>query len=269
MAIKEEQKRELASCPFKCGMLETNLHFMECLQPQVLQIRRAKINNLRTRMEKYGLHEAIITCILWGLKWHSGKQIPTLPRLLNGAIENQIQLAIEDQASIGWENMRRGFISRRWSEAQQLFEENKKMQPKPWNTTIIKWILEYSWDMWMERIKALHGTNVKENREKRREKLGKEVEYLYLRVSKLPKPHNTDILQLFRMKEENRRKKGIIALESWIKMVTKVVRRAEESIQTLKQTGIDKWLNRIMTYQEVHGCSSVEGDSNKSNKTKP
>ena len=213
-------------------------------------------------MAKYGLHESIVTCLIWGLNWHTEKGIQSMPGVLKGSIEEKVTLAIKEQTDIGWKNVRRGFISKKWAEIQQEYDTSKKLQPKQWNTTIIQWLLEYSWEMWKERNQALHGTNMKETREKRLEQLRREVGYLYSRVANLPKPHSNDVKQMFKLKEENRKKKGVVALETWINIATKIVKVAEEAAPKLKQTELDEWLNRTMTYQEC-SCNPTEDSISK------
>ena len=202
-------------------------------------------------MEKYGLHESIRTYILWGLQWEESKTIPRWVGVANGNFENKIIAALQDQTHIGWKNLRRGFISRQWSEIQLEYNRMKKLQPKQWNITLIKWILEYSWGMWLERNQQLHGKNVTENREKRLEGLRVEVQHLYSRVKLLPQPYDTNVQQMFKLTEDKRKKKGFVALETWVNIATKVVEEAERNRSYIRQTGIDEWLNRTMTYQET------------------
>ena len=93
--------------------------------------------------------------------------------------------------------------------------------------TLTKWMLEFSWRMWNERKLALHGTNIKESQEKRLEELRKDVEYLYRQVQTLPQPHDADINHMFKLKEDKRKCKGVVALETWIKIITKIVEEVE------------------------------------------
>lgn len=70
--------------------------------------------------------------------------------------------------------------------------------------------------------------------------------------------------QIFRMREE-KRKKRVVALESWIKMEIKVVKATEKDKTHGRQLGLDEWLNRTMIYQELCKKFSKVGKQNNTN----
>ena len=43
----------------------------------------------------------------------------------------------------------------------------------------------------------------------------------------------------------------LVALETWTKLADQVVHVGEKKLKKQKENGLDKWLNREQTYQEV------------------
>ena len=77
------------------------------------------------------------------------------------------------------------------------------------------------------------------------------------------------MLQLFKLAEDKWKRKGVVALETWTGMAEKVVQRAEDKLEHTRKNGLDKWLNRELTYQSPVGDGTghhYEENQTKTNK---
>ena len=105
------------------------------------------------------------------------------------------------------------------------------------------------WKCWNEE---LHGQNVKEGREKKLQHYQSLVSLLYKHAINVACLCDNDVVQLFKLPEERQKKKGVVALEMWTGLAEKVLANTEEKLQKIKENGLDKWLNRELTYQATH-----------------
>ena len=123
--LEEENIKNESQCPFKCKSSETHMHYMECHSIESTKKREALLLNLQNVLKGAKTHEAITRLILWGLRWYSNKTVPTYV-LLSGTLNDTIQQAIIEQTEIGWDKVRRGFISTKWVQAQHIYLQNSK-----------------------------------------------------------------------------------------------------------------------------------------------
>ena len=254
--LMDEQIQHEASCPFQCGQQEYHMHYMECTHDTTKRIRSELVRKLQKSLEKSNVHDAIIRLLIWGVTWNEQKSTPTCA-LIEGELNNELQQAIIEQTEIGWQNIRRGFISRRWSRVQTIYTKNGQQKghlPRNWSKTLVSKILEVSWAMWTERNKALHVTNSKERKEKLRDKLIGRMEYLYKQSKILLSYNKEEIEYVFRVPLKKRKKHGIVAMEAWLKMATSVLEKAE----IRANSKLIKWLNREATYQEPQISEEIQ-----------
>ncbi len=80
--------------------------------------------------------------------------------------------AIKHQNIIGWENALRGYTSKYWMEAQRQDQHTMKDSKKkpPWNITLIRSIHNLHIKIWSDRNTHVHGTSIKENYQKLRQR---------------------------------------------------------------------------------------------------
>ena len=264
--LREDLIQLDCKCPFNCRLQETRMHFMECEAQAAKTKQESLLKNLKLKMERYKIHEAIITYLIWGLRWTDNKRDPVYVGLMNNDITRKIMTAVRQQTQIGWCNVRRGFISSSWAGIQYMVDKYNNNASKEWNKLFVKWMMDVSWEMWQWRNQALHGSNIKEGREKKLKNLQDIVSVLFQRAERVKCLQDEDVRQLFKLNEEKRKRKGVVALETWTDMAGKVVQRAEEKLEHTRKNGLDKWLNRELTYQS----SDVDGESHqyKENKNK-
>ena len=202
-------------------------------------------------MQRYDIHDSITSLFIWGLRWTDTKKSPDYIGIGNREINAGIEQAIQEQNKIGWNNVRRGFISVWWAETQYKVDKQQKRESKQWNKLFVTWITNVSWEMWKLRNEELHGQNVKEGREKKLQHYQSLVSILYKQAHKVACLMDNDVTQLFKLSEERQKKKGVVALETWTGLAEKVLAQAEEKLQKIQENGLDKWLNRELTYQAI------------------
>ena len=80
-------------------------------------------------------------------------------------LDHAVQQAVEDQQKTGWKNVRRGMLSKKWATAQHTYiEDTKATEQYAWGQQLVKTVLKYTWEMWMERNEKLHGVGKSEDR---------------------------------------------------------------------------------------------------------
>ena len=112
-------------------------------------------------------------------------------------------------------------------------------------------MLDTSWEMWLARNKALHGDTIHESRDKRIANLQDKVSLLYRRAHRLKQMNDKDVTIVFKLDEKKRKKKGVVALETWTELAEKVLNAAEERLERIRENGLTKWLNRETEYQDT------------------
>ena len=84
----------MASCPFKCGEKEDNIHYMLCTSATATNKRTQLLNKFRATLTRYDVHPAITPSLLiHGLVWVPGSKEPTCIKIgetsINVEIDNQ------------------------------------------------------------------------------------------------------------------------------------------------------------------------------------
>ena len=109
---------------------------------------------------------------------------------------------------------------------------------------------------------------MKESREKKLSTLKKLVDNLFQQERQVRIMNDSDVRKVFKLDKEKQKKKGVVSLETWTELAEKVLVVAERKLEQQQQNGLDKWLNRQLTYQEalVHHVQKKAISNN--NKTK-
>ena len=152
---------------------------MECDAQSAKTKQESVLKNLKLKMERYNIHDAIVTYLLWGLRWKDNKGEPVHVGFEHSAITQKIILALKEQTQIGWKNVRQGFISASWAEIQYMADKCNQRESKEWHKLLVKWMIDVSWEMWLCRNQAMHGSDIKEGRQKKLHNLQEMVSVLF------------------------------------------------------------------------------------------
>ena len=253
--IIEEGIRQEATCPFQCGDEESHLHFMVCRSSKAKKVRQQLLKDTLQKLLNIGVHETIARLLLQALTWKEGEEVPSFISV-GGILDTMIQTAIRQQSEIGWDRVKRGFISKAWTEAQEYYNNTCKGALKDWKSILVRWMIETSWKMWEERNKVIHGNTIEEARMNKIKVLQESILLLYRRARLSHRFMDERERRIFRMDVTKRVKGGVIALETWVKLATMVVEKVEERVEKRRPTQIEQWLNRMFSYQGWKSCDS-------------
>ena len=95
--------------------------------------------------------------MILGLTWDEGSNITPYTISLN-RIDPIITQAVCEQSSIGWNNIKRGLLSKKWAQAQRIhIDSTKSTSSYEWGQNLVSAVLTVSWDLWLARNEQLHG----------------------------------------------------------------------------------------------------------------
>ena len=113
-------ERDTHTCPMGCNEPETTLHDLRCpRQPGALR-PKSDIHAISSWLRCNSTAPPITLAIMKGMtNWTTSLPPPHFPPSTNNKMEHLINSAAEEQSIIGWEEVFKGRISSKWSEAQQ------------------------------------------------------------------------------------------------------------------------------------------------------
>ena len=105
-------RRDPTASPFcpACGCVETQLHFITCTHPSRLFLKRQLITQLRSSLSSIVTDPTLKSIFLF----HIDHLITNLP-LHPPSFPQPYHFLLHTQASLGWDNLLRGFLSPEWS----------------------------------------------------------------------------------------------------------------------------------------------------------
>lgn len=139
---------------------ETNNHLFRCRHPNACQAVREAVKAFTKGMQKAKTCPLIQRALKTILIADAQNVEPTMPNKFlssNGQYE-AVQWAFWHQLEIGIEHMKRGFISYKWQQAQNLFEKRTDVRHEntTWSKTFFKMIFTYHVSIWKDRCSHLH-----------------------------------------------------------------------------------------------------------------
>jgi hypothetical protein len=115
-AMKESED---VYCPFKCGSIETRMHYMTCSTPNMSQQRRQLRRNVLKRMALYGTSPMLVSILGSVFTDLDRDHIPTMrPEWTHMELTNDVAELLRTQTLIGWTALLQGFASLQWSNIQ-------------------------------------------------------------------------------------------------------------------------------------------------------
>ena len=199
------------------------MHFLCCSDAVLRQLNRKAWNKVISTIRSLRITRTISAAfynILDGLMLGSTPIRPEFPDDKIGAI---VQQAWDDQEAVGWVNVAKGRLCKRWGVAQELFYQmHPDLRHKRWCTSaqwmkrMVGALLDMSLQMWKNRCDCLHGQSKQEQIKKRKAKLQKRVEWWYRHRHIVPEAGQ----YLFRTQwEQLCRARSPYYLEKWLETV--------------------------------------------------
>jgi hypothetical protein len=174
--VNRYDKKYPASCPSCEEEIETQDHLHQCSHQSRQQWREQFQEKMKLKMEKYKTPEYIVNLWINGMKKGMGNEeepIGSTP---------ETQSIIEEQEKIGWEQMIKGRISKKWIKAQE--EEmgdnaTKRKNALTWATEMISLIFEQWLKLWKIRNEDRHGRDTATRKAAEREQAIRELSQMY------------------------------------------------------------------------------------------
>ena len=131
---------------------------------------------------------------------------------------------------LGEDMIERGFLSKRWKQAQQQWEDQQNDWNDKWEVKVVQSLLEYSYAIWKKRNDYLHRKTLKENRIHKRMILLEQTRLLYKRdrssLTMTERRH-------FSLPLQQRLKRGNHHLQTWIQLVELIFRNSNGEQQKI------------------------------------
>jgi len=113
-------ERDTQTCPMGCNETESTLHHLHCKRQPGALSPKSDLHTVRTWLRHNSTAPPITLGTMQGMtNWTSSLPPPHFPPSTNKKIELLINVATEEQSLIRWEEIFKGRLSSKWSEAQQ------------------------------------------------------------------------------------------------------------------------------------------------------
>ena len=237
-----EMISDLLQCPMQCGSPETNGHYLLCSSSPATVARATNVATFRSILVDAKTCPGIVTWLTMAL---NGQESDLTVHEGGGTYFDVIGAdLLESQTKVGWEALRRGFLSLQWRRLQAAYVQHELQSTvfdlDHWMTKIIQFIFQHGRAMWEVRNESLHGATPNDSRSLRLNLLRKRVRQLYHHEDRKYVPPS-DRKTYFGLPVHQRCKQGLYALTSWIQFVERRLHFHRE--EAMKRT-IHAWLER-------------------------
>ena len=156
-------------------------------------------------------------------------------RIYGDKLSSAIDSALQSQNALGWDKFLRGFISKDWGTAQELWYSTEQYDKRyfnrdRWTLHLQRGIHEFWFQLWDLRNKHIHGGTQQKDKKRRRHRLRARVRALYQQPRHILPVHERKI---FRVPLMIQLKRGNEQLSLWIK-------RCEMTFAFYKEKDIEK-----------------------------
>ena len=152
------------------------MHYLSCSDPVLRRLNRTSWNMVISTIRKLRTTQVISAAfynILEALMRDETPRPPTFPETTIGGIAKQ---AWKEQEALGWINVAKGRLCKKWGEAQGEFYRlhpelrlRKWCSSFTWTKKMMAALLTMSLQMWKDRCECLHGRTGKEKNGKAEE----------------------------------------------------------------------------------------------------
>jgi len=208
-------------CPYKCGMLETPLHYLHCISTNATQATGVLIQDIKTILQQehtaMPIYQAIVTHLIATLS-NTPPPAHITPTTLT-PLDTIIHDAVRAQDAIGWSHFLKGRISTHWSKAQDAYYtqrtdiDRRKYTILRWKKRLLHAVIGGCIKCWDKRNTELHGDQAPVCAHIRLQKLRVRVAKAYAN-DKLLVP--TKLGSLFHTPLKTRLQHRAVQLQKWL-----------------------------------------------------
>ena len=245
-----ELQGDLVTKCIHCGLYEGTAHLLRCVQ------RKEKIASLLDRFVNELTEHKSDPRIIRVLKYYVAKQIHCPTNMRKPNIKD-LETAINEQETIGWDRFVKGIWSSKWDELQTQYETRQKIKDSNWTRDIIIWLIETGYEKWTERNNAIHSAEVSTTTRAHEEAVA-QVSELYAR-------ENETTLQdrdIFETTLSTRLQQSTKALQTWYRhmkeKITNSILSQQERILR-QQPLIRDWIKMNSARIEAAATSQKDG----------
>ena len=220
---KEEQLLEVRKatlCPAGCGQLEQQHHYLVCTALKWTPIIEDEWKTLSSRLKSMKTSPTIISIIMHALTHKYDTTNTRWPPCASSS-DSIAYAASFQQQQIGWENMLKGRLSKKWTLAQTQYLLENGPFPKGtleiWKTAFLPTLVKFGLDLWEKRNEIVHGKTRTENQLIQRKRILLLVKKKYREGQKSVGPAQK---RLFYKPEVLRIRSTLRSLKNWLKSVT-------------------------------------------------
>jgi hypothetical protein len=235
------EQQEVAQCPCCSQESETYDHLFFC---RGLQNKRASLNHyIRSSSAHTNLHksqEIFQHCII---QWLKGTQ-PTQPEHNFFHLREPIDDAIRSQHQIGWNNVFRGFISTKWTDAFSIShwpnaptDHEAGLQR---TTSSIYNLAQYAEQIWQERNAILHQQQDEQGKQMAHNVQTTTIDFLYTQADEVLAGDR----HLFHRPRLRTQMLSHSSKRRWIRAVRHALRRAKD-LRTSGQTMLTQYFSTL------------------------
>ena len=223
------QQQANVECPAKCGQVESHNHYLICEEKSMKESRLNKQRTLKQYLVMRETHPYIIRAIMLCLQQGVEKALAVMGEP-SDEISKITQEAMEENMHLSENLLEKGFVSKKWKEAQRIWSRSiagsKKRRQQQWGRDLVIGLQTYTYDVWKVRNEKLHGCNTAEANRIKKEKCIQRVKELYGMSRKhLSGKDKT----LFCLPVQLRVKSSRSAMRRWIETVEYIFQTAVET----------------------------------------
>jgi ribonuclease HI len=215
------------NCPSCDEPDETCHHMMLCNVPKRRSWKLKFAKDLYEFLKKQGTEQTLAELMVDGVsKALQGEALVTAPRL-------DLQVIVDSQHFIGWEQLLKGRLSKEWALSHKAFLGNKATQKKndrTWVANVAAYLLSKWLELWRLRNEDRHGKDEETRRVALREQTQREVRQMYETYQGRV---DDDVAHAFATPLEQKLQLHTSVLRAWINCYRPVFNRKEEYSEQL------------------------------------
>jgi hypothetical protein len=212
-------------CPCCGGQPEALIHVFRCQAKSCVDKRIEAQEILRGALTMAKTPDKLSSSIFHGINSSVREDDPPTPLYRGSVLPGDVALvqAFLDQTLLGWDQLLRGRISRKWSAAYMICGVRDKgghSRPDSWAKQLIRALWEYSASLWRHRNGEVYGHTVEEKRENERQQLQNKIEQEFREYKANPFVVSPQHISLFtRRTLRDRKRMDRDSMASWLRSV--------------------------------------------------
>jgi hypothetical protein len=235
--IDPEEANSTHCCPYLCDEPEGPLHYLRCPNKLDMTTVNSKMKVIIKWLQSVNSSPPLTRVLIDAIKqWLQHGTVNAAQWNFPADAHHQIlRDAINEQSEIGWDQMLRGRLSRKWRQAQAQWhdeyvdsDDSSQFNSKWWGRKLIAHIVHYTLEQWQERNDVLHQMTEDFDKVCQRYTMTEELKLLY---EKGTTSFNPTIRKIFARPMNDVLRRGNDSLARWISSTSEALDWAARSGQ--------------------------------------